>query len=99
MSDAFGDVSEAADHLRCKIHSQRNIEEKLKQCGIPNREKKQFIHEIFGYQSGVQYNAGIINAGSHEEFDAQLASLESIWNMRELPHTLVVNHNAFTNGL
>ena len=63
--------------LRCFLHMQGNIEDKLK--GSSAAVKKSIIHDIFGYQSGDVYNKGIVDAESDEEFDEQVGMLSEKW--------------------
>ena len=63
--------------LRCFIHIQNNIEERLK--GSSSAVERAIVRDVFGYQMGNVYNKGIADASSEEEFDQLLSAMQAKW--------------------
>ena len=64
--------------LRCFIHKQQNLEEKLK-IVIPT-VKKEIIMDNFGVQEGDVFCKGLVDIESREAFKFELKRLQDRWN-------------------
>ena len=83
LNEALSHNFHSAKQLRCFIHLKRNVTEKLRDRGIPNSETQQFLADVFGRRSGNTYEEGLVDSNDADDFDAWLASCESIWLTRE----------------
>ena len=72
--------------LRCFIHFKRNINEKLKEYGIPHKIAQEYVDDIFGCNRGSTYMTGLVDCSSESEFRERLAKCKVIWNTRESPY-------------
>ena len=66
-----------ATGLRCFIHFQDNIEQKLKMSSAAM--KRAIIRDIFGHQIGDVYHKGLLHSNSESEFDEKLLQLQEKW--------------------
>ena len=71
-----------AKQLRSFIHLKSNVAQKLRDQGIPNSEIQEFLADIFE-RSGDTYEEGLVDLNDADDFDARMASCESIWLTRE----------------
>ena len=74
-----------AQQLRCFLHVEKNIREKLRSLAIPSKVVDEFIHDIFGHRLG-HTKEGLVDCVSIADFDSKLGALELIWNGREDPY-------------
>ena len=72
--------------LRCFLHFRRNIQEKLREMGLPSLVSEEFVHDIFGKRTGNTFQEGLVDSSSADEVQERLSLLEPIWNARESPH-------------
>lgn len=72
--------------LRCFLHFRRNIQEKLRELGLPSSLSEEFIHDIFGKRTGNTFQEGLVDSSSVDEVQERLRLLEPIWNARETLH-------------
>ena len=85
LSDALSHSFPFATVLRCFIHFERNLYEKLRELNVPKRIADEFVRDIMGFRAGDTYQKGLVDCTSVSEFDQQLARLEVVWNEREKP--------------
>ena len=64
--------------LRCFLHKQRNLEERLKLASAT--ATTEIMRDIFGVQEGEVFSKGLVDAASEETFDLQLQQLCERWN-------------------
>ena len=83
LSDALSHNFPFALALRCFIHFERNIREKLRDYGIPPKVADEFIYDIMGNRQGSTYQEGLVDCVTVQDFNKKLLMLESIWNERE----------------
>ena len=69
-----------AIQLRCFIHFKKNIQERLRDLGIPTTVACAFLNDIFGSSVGGSRLEGLVDVSSMEDFDRKLESLEEVWN-------------------
>ena len=72
--------------LRCFLHFRRNVQEKLREMGLPSLVSEEFVHDIFGKRTGNTFQEGLVDSSSADEVQERLSLLEPIWNARESPH-------------
>ena len=60
----------------------RDIQEKLKEVGVPKQYQGLFIEDIIG-SFYSPHATGLVDAKSNEEFDEMLFNLQPIWQKRE----------------
>ena len=71
-----------AIHLRCWLHFKDNLSSKLERdLRLPRNVTQEFIADIMGNVSTLEH--GLVDAEDDEVFNAQLQSLEKVWNKRE----------------
>ena len=75
-----------AIQLRCFLHFQKNVEQKLKEFGIPTKVAEEFIYDIFGHRAGNTYQEGLVDCCSIMEFDERVKNLKPLWDSREKPY-------------
>ncbi len=85
LSDALSRSFPFAIVLRCFIHVERNLRDKLRDLNIPRKVADEFVRDIMGYRSGDTYERGLVDCASVSEFNQSLARLEPIWEAREKP--------------
>lgn len=91
-SDGDKAIVEALSHnfpfaiqLRCSLHFKKNVEQKLKEFGIPTQIMQQFLSDIFGKHAANTYQEGLVDSSSVQEFDERLENLKPLWDAREKP--------------
>ena len=70
--------------LRCFIHYKRNIDERLKKCGLSAESKQLFLEEIFSKQENTIKFCGLIDCSSNGDFDEKLKTLKPAWDAWEI---------------
>ena len=65
----------------------KNVQEKLRDLGLPSHISQQFLDDIFGKRDGNLKIEGLVDSTSAEEFQQKLEALEDHWNMQELPYS------------
>lgn len=76
LSDALGHNFPFAIPLRCFIHFERNIREKLRDYGIPAKVADEFVYDIMGKHQGSTYQEGIVDCETIKEFNEKFMKLE-----------------------
>ena len=89
LSEAFSHNFPYAHSLRCFIHFERNLQEKLRELGIPAKVANEFVCDVMGNRQGSTYEAGLVDCMTISDFDQTFARLEKIWNLREKPFSSV----------
>ena len=79
LVEVFSHSFPFAIQLRCFIHFQRNIQEKLHALGIPHQVAEAFLTNILWKWHGSTYTEGLVDCRSEQEFDERLQALEEIW--------------------
>ena len=76
---AFGNVFPFAVHLLCDIHMEDNIMRKLADLGIQKSLAHEFKKEIFGRNTGVVREPGLVDCLTEQDFKKQLDLLGPVW--------------------
>jgi hypothetical protein len=63
--------------LRCFVHKQRNLEERLK--GASTIARKEVLADIFGVRDGEVFSTGLVDSKNKEAFDKDLLQLRQRW--------------------
>jgi len=71
--------------LRCFLHFKKNVEQKLRDLGIPSHLVQEFVADIFGKHVGNTYQEGLVDSCSLQEFDERLENVKVLWDEREKP--------------
>ena len=74
-----------AIQLCCFLRFRKNVEQKLKDLGMPFFLIQEFIADIFGKHVGNTYQEGVVDSSSQQEFNQCLESLKELWDEREKP--------------
>ena len=69
-----------AIQLRCFLHFRKNVEQKLRDLGMPSSIIQEFIADIFGKHVGNTYQEGLVDSCSLQEFDQHLENLKQLWD-------------------
>ncbi len=85
LSEAFGHNFPFALSLRCFIHFERNLKEKLLDLGVPKNVADEFVGDVMGSRQGGTYQEGLVDCTTVDEFDQSFTRLEAVWNAREKP--------------
>ena len=85
LTEALGHNFPRAIQLRCFVHFKKNVQQKLRDLGIPSPTANQFLNDIFGSNVGGCRLDGLVDVSSVEDFDEKLRNLEDTWNSRERP--------------
>ena len=83
LVEAFSLNFRDARQLRCFIHLKRNISDKLKERGIPDRESSEFIADIFEKSFGSSFEEGLVDAEDAKDFECRLGNCKEVWLARE----------------
>ena len=70
-----------AQHVRCALHMTRDIQEKMKEIGVPKQYQSLFHEDIMG-SFYSPHATGLVDK-SNEEFDEMLSYLQPVWQKRE----------------
>ena len=85
LTEALGHNFPFALQLRCFIHFKKNVQEKLRDLGLPSHISQQFL-DIFGKRDGNLKIEGLVDSTGVEDFQQKLEALEDNWNTRESPY-------------
>ena len=66
----------SGNHLRCTNHFRQNVKDKLRSLGASQSVSAEFLADIFGVQSGTNFESGLIDADSEISFTAALEHLK-----------------------
>ena len=83
LIEALSHNFQTARQLRCFIHMKKNISQKLKDRGIPSRESKEFLADIFGRQCGSSFEEGLVDAENGRDFDSKFENCQADWLERD----------------
>ena len=83
---AFETVFPGAIHLRCVNHLRQNVKDKLHALCLPQSAWKDFLGDIFGQQTGTQYEKGLVDSVSPNIFRAALSRFKNRWNNLEISY-------------
>ena len=86
LTEALGHNFPFALQLRCFIHFKKNVQEKLRDLGLPSHISQQFLDDIFGKRDGNLKIEGLVDSTGVEDFQQKLEALEDHWNTRESPY-------------
>ena len=89
MVEALSHNFPFAVQLRCFLHFKKNVEQKLKELGIPAQVVQEFLSDIFGKRTANTYKEGLVDSCSVQEFDERVENLKPLWDAREKPFALV----------
>ena len=84
LAKAVAATFQKAKHLRCFLHFKGNVEHKLRELGIPLNISKEFISDIMGRASYLQY--GLVDAKNSEDLKMMLEGVKVRWNELEKPY-------------
>ena len=87
VTDACGHNFPFAVQLRCFIHFKRNLQEKLRDLGIPKAVANKFLDDVFGKCEGNVRFEGLVDSTSIDDFDKKFEALQECWNGRERPYS------------
>ena len=80
LSNAFSTVFPEATKLLCSFHKRDNIKMKLRDMCVPERESKEIMNSIFGYQIEDTLYLGLIDSSDANDFQVKLEKLKSNWD-------------------
>ena len=83
LTKAFNVCFPHAVHLRCTSHMRQNVRDKLRSLNVPQSVMNEFLHDIFGKQTGSHFEAGLVDAESETSFRTALSKLQYRWNNLE----------------
>ena len=86
LTEALGHNFPFALQLRCFIHFKKNVQEKLRDLGLPSHISQLFLDDIFGKHDGNLKIEGLVDSTSTEDFQQKLEALKDHWNTHELPY-------------
>ena len=78
LSNAFGTVFPETVKLLCSFHKRENIKMKLRKLSVPEKESKEIMNSILGYQVDSTLCLGLINSNDANHF--QLEGLKEKWD-------------------
>ena len=94
LEQALSATFPKAQHVRCFLHFQQNIEHKLRELGIPTSASIEVVKDIMG--SPMQLQCGLVDCDTKEKLDEMLASYKNRWSEIEKPyHSPPVFHSWF----
>ena len=77
LSNTFSTVFPEATKLLCSFHKRDNIKMKLRDMCVPERESKEIMNSIFGYQIEDTLYLGLIDSSDANDFQVKLEKLKS----------------------
>ena len=83
LFSAFQTVFSKAIHLRYFLHFRGNLDAKLKEYGIPQSLRIEFLRDVFGNPESLE--DGLVDIDDDDMYEASVCSLKKLWNDRELP--------------
>ena len=86
LTDACGHNFPYALQLCCFLHFKRNLQEKLRDLGIPKVVADQFLSDVVGRVEGNVRIEDLVDAASIDDFDRKFEALKEPWNTRESPY-------------
>ena len=84
LENALSAAFPNALHLRCFLHFRGNVENKLRELGIPSVVAKEIVCDIMGRASALEY--GLVDAKHGEELGVLLKAVKTRWNELEKPY-------------
>ena len=69
-----------AVQLRCFLHFKKNVEQKLKEFGVPTQIMQEFLLDTFGKRVANTYHEGLVDSNSVQEFDECIENLKPLWD-------------------
>ena len=82
LAQACASQFSLAVHVRCWLHFKENLKRKLEHdMKLPRHVAQEFISDILGNAS--QLEKGLVDADDEDAFEAQLKSLQEVWDNRE----------------
>ena len=72
-------LSEAVK-LLCSFHKRDNIKMKLRKLSVPEKESKEIMNSIFGYQVDSTLCLGLIDSNDANDFQVKLEELKEKWD-------------------
>ena len=72
-----------AAQLHCFLHFKKNVQQKLKDFGIPAQVAEEYLSDIFGKRVGNTYQEGLVDSELIQEFNERVENLKAIWDSRE----------------
>ena len=73
-----------AAQLRCFLHFKKNVEQKLRELGIPSQISQEYIANIFGKKVGNTYEEGLVDSCSVQQFNERFEIFKNLWDTREM---------------
>ena len=80
VADAMQTCFPCSKQLLCWIHSRDNVEVKLKNLGV--KDKQQYMEEIYGKRCGNLKIKGLLDVVDDREFEEKWKTLEEKWKQR-----------------
>ena len=78
LIDAMKESAPNAGNLRCFLHFQRNLCQKMKTLGIDSFAQKTILADVLGQRDGAVFEEGLVDSRD-DLFDVKLQSLEAAW--------------------
>ena len=66
--------------LLCSFHKCNNIKMKLRKLSVPEKESKEIMNSIFGYQVDSTLCLGLIDSNDANDFQVKLEGLKEKWD-------------------
>jgi len=80
---ALSSTFPAAQHLRCFLHFQDNLQRKLRELGLPSAVAMEIVKDVMG--SPGQHQRGLVDTANEDQLDGMLSKFESRWNNHTTP--------------
>jgi len=84
LENALSSTFPAAQHVRCFLHFQDNLQRKLRELGLPSAVAMEIVKDVMG--SPGQHQCGLVDAANEDQPDGMLSKFESRWNNLEEPY-------------
>ena len=84
LEKALSTTFPAAVHVRCFLHFKGNIENKLRELGLPSTVSKEIVCDIMGRASALEH--GLVDAKDQDELEVLLGAVKSRWGELEKPY-------------
>ena len=81
LEKALSTTFPTAVHVRCFLHFKGNIENKLRELGIPPTVAKEIICDVMGRASALEY--GLVDAKDQDELEVLLGAVKTRWDELE----------------
>ena len=79
LHSAFAENFDKATHPLCTNHLRKNVETRLVELSIKEKEKEDIIGDTFGLQIGELYQCGLSDANSPKNFHSQMEVVKEKW--------------------